>query len=163
MWTLSCSMWELVSWPGIKPGATGLGTQSLSHWTAREVPHHIFLFPMISSHLQSIAPFSDPSPQNGLHPRLLCAATFNVQSDLVDGSQHCRSVRFQYWRPWFLKFLGLLRHQGLFTSSSFYFFICLFSPFILTSRLLFTFPFLSSLSVDNGWAIHVIQQKCLWS
>ena len=154
-------MWELVSWPGIKPGATALGAQSLSHWTAREVPHSTFLFPVISSHLQSIAPFSDPSPENGLHPRPLCVATFNVQLDLVDGSQHCRPVRIQYCRPWFLKLLGLLRHQGLFTSSFgfFFFFICLFSPFLLTSRLLFAFPSLSSLSVDDGWAIHVINRN----
>ena len=35
---LNCSMWDLVPWSGIKPGPTALGAQSLSHWTAREVP-----------------------------------------------------------------------------------------------------------------------------
>ena len=35
---LSCSMWVLVSQPGIKPGPPALGTRSLSHWTTREVP-----------------------------------------------------------------------------------------------------------------------------
>ena len=35
---LSCSMWVLVSQPGIKPGPPALGTQSLSHWTTWEVP-----------------------------------------------------------------------------------------------------------------------------
>ena len=34
----SCSMWDLVSWPGIEPEAPALGAQGLSHWTTREVP-----------------------------------------------------------------------------------------------------------------------------
>ena len=37
MQTLSRSMWDLVPWPGIKPGPPALGPQSLSHWTTREV------------------------------------------------------------------------------------------------------------------------------
>ena len=37
MWTLSYSMWHLVSWPRIEPGAPALGVWSLSHWTPREV------------------------------------------------------------------------------------------------------------------------------
>ena len=32
----SCSMWDLVLWPGIKPGPPALGAWSLSHWTARK-------------------------------------------------------------------------------------------------------------------------------
>ena len=36
MWTLSCSMWDLIPWPGIEPGTPALGTQSLSHWTTKE-------------------------------------------------------------------------------------------------------------------------------
>ena len=39
-WTLSCGMWGLVLWPGIKPRAPALGVLSLSHWTFREVPKH---------------------------------------------------------------------------------------------------------------------------
>ena len=35
---LRCGMQDLVSWPGIKPGIPALGTQSLGHWTTREVP-----------------------------------------------------------------------------------------------------------------------------
>ena len=38
MQTLRCSIWDLVPWPGIKPGPPALGVQSLSHWTTREVP-----------------------------------------------------------------------------------------------------------------------------
>ena len=33
----SCSMWDLVPWPGIEPGPPALGAWSLSHWTTREV------------------------------------------------------------------------------------------------------------------------------
>ena len=40
--SLSCSMQDLVSWPGIEPGPPVLGAQSLSHWTTREVPGVIF-------------------------------------------------------------------------------------------------------------------------
>ena len=35
---LSCSMWDLVPWPGIEPGPLALGAQRLSHRTTREVP-----------------------------------------------------------------------------------------------------------------------------
>ena len=34
----SCSMWDLVLWPGIEPRPPALGALSLSHWTTREVP-----------------------------------------------------------------------------------------------------------------------------
>ena len=33
----SCSMWDLVPWPGMEPRVPALGAQSLSHWTTREV------------------------------------------------------------------------------------------------------------------------------
>ena len=38
MRTLSCGMWDLVPWPGIKPGPPELAAWSRSHWTTREVP-----------------------------------------------------------------------------------------------------------------------------
>ena len=41
MQTLSCSMWALVPGPGMEPRPPALGTWSLSHWTAREVPGKI--------------------------------------------------------------------------------------------------------------------------
>ena len=33
-------MWDLVPWPGIKPGPPALGAQSLSHWTYQGSPHN---------------------------------------------------------------------------------------------------------------------------
>ena len=33
----SCGLWDLIPQPGIKPGPPAMGTQSLSHWTTREV------------------------------------------------------------------------------------------------------------------------------
>ena len=42
MWTLNCSLWDLVPWPGIEPRPPALGAQSLSHWTTREVPKSNF-------------------------------------------------------------------------------------------------------------------------
>ena len=38
MRTLNCSKWSLVPCLGIEPGPPALLVQSLSHWTAREVP-----------------------------------------------------------------------------------------------------------------------------
>ena len=35
---VSCVMWDLIPWPGIKPRCSALGVWSLSHWTTREVP-----------------------------------------------------------------------------------------------------------------------------
>ena len=34
---LSCSMWDLVFWPGIEPGTPAMGTWSLNHWATRKV------------------------------------------------------------------------------------------------------------------------------
>ena len=39
---LSCGMQDLVPQPGIEPGPPALGAQSLSHWTTREVPCHVY-------------------------------------------------------------------------------------------------------------------------
>ena len=36
--TGSCSVWDLVPWPGVEPGPPTLGAQSFSHCTTREVP-----------------------------------------------------------------------------------------------------------------------------
>ena len=35
---LSCCIWDLVPWSGIKPGPPALGAWNLSHWTAKEAP-----------------------------------------------------------------------------------------------------------------------------
>ena len=40
--TLTCSMWDLVSWLGFEPRPPALGTWSLSYWTTEEVPLHDF-------------------------------------------------------------------------------------------------------------------------
>ena len=40
----SCGVWGLVPGPGIDPGGLpALGTQSLSHWTTREVSHWFYI------------------------------------------------------------------------------------------------------------------------
>ena len=41
---LSCSMWDLVPWPGNEPGPPALGAQRLSHRTTREIPLMLLLF-----------------------------------------------------------------------------------------------------------------------
>ena len=46
--TLGCGIWDLVSYPGIELRAPALGTQSLSHWTTKEVPEILIFFKKIS-------------------------------------------------------------------------------------------------------------------
>ena len=42
---LSCGMWDLVPWPGIKLRTPALGAWSLSHWAPREVPRWCVHYP----------------------------------------------------------------------------------------------------------------------
>ena len=44
----SCSMWDLVPWPGIKPRPSAVDVQSLSHWTIREVSMYPFFSRFLS-------------------------------------------------------------------------------------------------------------------
>ena len=44
---LSCSMWDLVPWPGIEPGPPALGAERVNHRTSREVPAEIFFKPKV--------------------------------------------------------------------------------------------------------------------
>ena len=37
MLTLSCGIWDQFSAQGLNPGTPALGTESLSHWTTRQV------------------------------------------------------------------------------------------------------------------------------
>ena len=46
-WTLSCSMWDVVPWPGIEPRPPALGVQSLSRWTTRKVLYFLFQCPCL--------------------------------------------------------------------------------------------------------------------
>ena len=39
---LSCCLWDLVLWPGVKPGSPALGAWRLNHWTSREVLVSVF-------------------------------------------------------------------------------------------------------------------------
>ena len=58
MLTLSCSMWDLVPWPGIEHGPPALGAWSLSHWPTREPPPPP-LFLMLASLYQGFSGGSD--------------------------------------------------------------------------------------------------------
>ena len=69
--SFSCSMWDLVPWPGIEPRFPALIAQNLSHWTTREVPEFPFfirlnnvlfytphfVYPPIHGHLGVFLPF----------------------------------------------------------------------------------------------------------
>ena len=58
MWTLSCSMWDPVSWLGIKPGPPALEAWGLSHWTTRKVPSIVFLLFRLDSFYDSVFKFT---------------------------------------------------------------------------------------------------------
>ena len=65
----SCGMWDLVPWPGIKPGPPALGAQSLTHWTTREVTPNSLSFSAEGTE----TPFSlPPSCLRTQIPRLFC-------------------------------------------------------------------------------------------
>ena len=74
---LSCSMWDLVPWPGIEPGPPALGGQNLSHWTIGEAPWICsvqFSCSVVSNslwphELQHTRP-PCPSPTSRVHPNL---------------------------------------------------------------------------------------------
>ena len=42
--SFSCGLWDLVPQAGIKPRSPALGAQSLSQWTARQVPDLVFSY-----------------------------------------------------------------------------------------------------------------------
>ena len=54
LWTPGSGMWNLVPRPWIQPEPPALGTQSLSHWTTREVPQSSLLLAFFLS--QILAP-----------------------------------------------------------------------------------------------------------
>ena len=56
---LSCGLWDLVPWSGIKPGPPALGVQNLSHWTTGKVLRTLWSFPCFSS-LHLTQPTSPP-------------------------------------------------------------------------------------------------------
>ena len=45
--TLSCGVWALVPWPGIKSGSPALGAWSLSPWDTSEVPGRFGLYKIV--------------------------------------------------------------------------------------------------------------------
>ena len=54
--TFTCSMWDLVPWPGIEPGSPALGAWNLSHWTTRKSQSHILERHDISNILEILIP-----------------------------------------------------------------------------------------------------------
>ena len=91
MRTPSCSMWDSVPWPGIKPRPPALGAQSPSHWTTREVPILCLIFyrtALVSS--TTAVPFYLPTrvPVSS-HPChffcfCCCYCCFHMKTILVD-------------------------------------------------------------------------------
>ena len=62
--SFSCSMWNAVPQPGIKPRLPASGAQSLSHWTTREVPTLLYflikIFPTCINMASQRTPASSP-------------------------------------------------------------------------------------------------------
>ena len=68
----SFSMWDLVPLSGIKPRASELGTQSLSHWTIREVPT-IFIYTPKIDYSRQISFIACPRfPQSSVGKEATC-------------------------------------------------------------------------------------------
>ena len=54
----SCNMWDIVLWPGIKPGPPALGVLSLSHWTTRKVLGCLFFNKLLLHDVQKTTDWS---------------------------------------------------------------------------------------------------------
>ena len=77
--TLSCSMWGLVSWPGMEPGLPAMGVRILSHWTIREVPQGFFF---ILGH--DVKELQFHSPEWGSTLRTQCfPSAFGPRAELI--------------------------------------------------------------------------------
>ena len=95
---LSCSMWDLVSWPGIEPRPPALGVWSLSCWTTREVPQFPLLtflpyFSWLVLTLTSLAPASYKNVTQLMFTCLSCAI-------LRDKIPHGTHVAWTQIRPY---------------------------------------------------------------
>ena len=78
-------MWDLVAWPGIKPGPPALGAWRLSHWNTREGPPNMFL-----EEIHQII-LSDHATPPSIPWETAAAAAKSIQScptlcDPIDGS-----------------------------------------------------------------------------
>ena len=51
---LSCSIWDLVPWPGIEPRTPALGALSLSPWTTMEILEPIGFFCLVQQESRSL-------------------------------------------------------------------------------------------------------------
>lgn len=72
MQVFSCSMRELVPWPGIETRPPTLGAQGCSHWTTREVPLTIFSVQFTGiKHIHSVIQTSPPG---------ICRTVFILQN-----------------------------------------------------------------------------------
>ena len=84
MWAFSCSVQNLVHWPGIESGPRALGAWSPKHWTAREFPR-----PWIFKYLFSL---------------LLCLAWFlnldNADAQTKRGLVSCAKSHSRKMRAW---------------------------------------------------------------
>jgi len=86
MWTLSCSMRDLISQPGIKPKPLALGAQSFSYWATREVLSFSFSScssisqeSILASMATQQVPIVNLSPRaHSTHPRLGVWAAVNT-------------------------------------------------------------------------------------
>ena len=75
---LSCGIWNLVPWPGIKPRPPALGVLSLNHWTTWEIPilcsYFLHLWQALCFAMFSDSPFISIFP---LSPSLLFPSLHN--------------------------------------------------------------------------------------
>ena len=89
---LSCSLWCVVPLPGIEPGPSALGVQSLSHWTTRDVPWSFLIRPKMgpspAESWHSTVWVDTMQRDQGLHHLVVIKATFNKRPGQSHGCKH---------------------------------------------------------------------------
>ena len=103
---LSCTMWDLVPWPGIKPRPPALWAQSLNHWTTSNVTPYldyykiVLLWTLIGAHIAfQIGIFSRLCPEMGLQdhtvaPFLVFLGKLHTVAAIVYIPQKCKRVPY---------------------------------------------------------------------
>ena len=153
--SLSCSMRDLVPWPGIECGSPAWGPQSLSHWATRKVPIRNFVGFSFNTITQSKNLRLNNSPKclSVLWSQLL--VSLSIISSSVCGFLNaswtyygCSHLRTFVWAvPSSWTFFFFIPNKCLISVTSFRFLVrChLIRPILITLfNCQFVFPWLSS-------------------
>ena len=103
MGTLSCGLWDLVSWPGIELRPSALGAWSLSHWTTREVSSRFKRLCPLSVRPPFSGPTGVEAPNSSFIPQMFVPLSGSLSNALLFPSP---GSSCSYLLPRWLQWLG---------------------------------------------------------